>query len=172
MGLGSYYANLFQLGYVAKDLDRAIALLEKKLGASGFAVAEYKIPVEFRGKTRDLAMRVAMGNARDHQIEVIQPLSGAVEHYREGIDFDRSTVVFHHVGLVVPGAVDAWHAMEEQVHASGDEFTVKFASDHDPNFQVRFAYVDTRAHYGHYTEYLWWSVGAKAGNQHIPDLAR
>ena len=172
MGLIQHYRDLLQLGYVTKDLERATAFLQKKLGTGDFLVAQYEIPVQFRGQTRDLVMRVALGNTADHQIEVIEPVSGAVEHYCDGIDFDRSIVTFHHVGLVVPGPVEAWNAMVDEVRAGGDDFIVMFGSDENPDFRVRFAYVDTRPYYGHYTEYLWWSVGAKAGNQHVPQLAR
>ena len=171
MSLIGYYRDILQLGYVTKDLERATAFYERKLGAGTFAVADHELTVDVGGRPRDLAMRVALAWVGDHQIEIIQPVSGAVKHYRDGVDFDRSVVVLHHVGIGIPGPLAAWDKMVEEVRASGDEFTVMFAADPTPDFSVRFAYVDTRADFGHFTEYLWWSPGVKAGNAHLPDLA-
>jgi len=170
MSLIQHYRDLLQLGYVTKDLDRATAFFERKLGAGAFAVSDYELTADFGGRMRDYAMRVALAWAGDHQIEIIQPVSGAVEFYRDGIDFDRHVVALHHIGIAVEGPLAAWDEMVENVRASGDDFTVLFAADPSPDFGVRFGYVDTRAHYGHFTEYLWWSPGVKAGNAHLPDL--
>jgi hypothetical protein len=170
MALIRHYRDLLQLGYVTKDLDRATAFFEKKLGGAPFAVAEHEVTADFAGRKRDFAMRVALGRADGHQIEIIQPLSGAVEFYCDGVDFDRSVVTLHHVGFGVHGPLAAWDKMVEDVRASGDDFTLMFASDDNPDFRVRFAYVDTRPSYGHFTEYLWWSPGTEAYNAMLPDL--
>jgi hypothetical protein len=171
MALIQHYRGVLQLGYVTKDLERATSFFEKKIGAAGFSLAEHELTADFRGRQRSFAMRVALARVGDRQIEIIQPLSGAVEFYREGVDFDRSIVSFHHVGLAIEGPLATWDTMVEEVRSSGDEFTLIFASDENPDFRVRFAYVDTRAHYGHFTEYLWWSPGTAFFNQMLPDLA-
>ena len=171
MALIDYFGGLYQLGYVTKDMDRATAFLQKKLGAGPFTVNQFELAGDFRGKKRDLAIRVAQGNVGAHQIEVIQPISGAVDHYLDGVDYERSVVTFHHVALVVPGPYAAWTDMLRQVRAGGDEFTIILEATENPAFQVCFAYVDTRPHLGHYTEYLWWSVGAETGNKHVANLS-
>jgi catechol 2,3-dioxygenase-like lactoylglutathione lyase family enzyme len=171
MGLIGYYRDFQQLGYVTRDLDEATAFFQKKLGCGPFALAEHALTADFGGRPRELAMRVALGVVGGRQIEIIQPLSGAVEFYRDGIDYDRHVAILHHVAFVVPGPVAAWNRMVDEVRAGGDDFTVMFASDENPDFQVRFGYVDTRAYYGHFTEYLWWSAGAEAFNAMLPPLA-
>jgi hypothetical protein len=171
MSLIHHYRDVLQLGYVTKDLERATAFFEKKLGASGFTLAEHELTANFGGRPREFAMRVALARVGDRQIEIIQPVSGAVEFYRDGVDYDRSVVTLHHVGIGVPGGIDVWDKLVEDVRASGDDFTLIFASDDNPGFRIRFGYVDTRAHYGHYTEYLWWSAGIEAFNSMLPDLS-
>jgi hypothetical protein len=171
MALIQHYRDVLQLGYVTKDLERATLFFEKKLGATGFSLAEHELTADFSGRQRSFAMRVALARVGDRQVEIIQPLSGAVEFYRDGIDFDRCIVTLHHVGLAIEGPIAAWDKMVEDVRASGDDFTLIFASDENRDFRVRFAYVDTRAHYGHFTEYLWWSPGTAFFNNMLPDLA-
>lgn len=171
MSLIRHYRDMLQLGYVTRDMDRATAFFEKKLGAGAFSLADHELTADFAGQQRDFAIRVALANVGAHQVEIIQPLSGAIDYYVDGVDYDHSVVTLHHIGFAVPGPLSAWTKMVEDVRASGDEFTVMFCADPTPEFQVRFAYVDTRAHYGHFTEYLWWSPGVKAANAHLPDLA-
>ena len=144
MSLISYYGGIFQISYVARDLEQAMAFLRKKMGAQDFLIREPQLTVTVGGEQRPLSMHVALANVGDRQIEVIQPVSGAIGLYVDGIDYERSTLTFHHVGIAVPGPLAQWTAMEEQVHASGDSFALSFAADVSPEFQVRFAYVDTR----------------------------
>jgi hypothetical protein len=171
MALIGNYRDVLQLGYVTRDLERATAFFEEKLGASGFVLADHQLVGDFGGRQREFAMRVALARVGDRQIEIIEPVSGAVEFYRDGIDYDRSVVTLHHVGIGVPGGIEAWDQVVTDTRASGDDFTVIFASDDSPDFRIRFGYVDTRPHYGHYTEYLWWSAGIEAFNGMLPDLA-
>jgi hypothetical protein len=171
MALIDNYRDVLQLGYVTRDLERATAFFEKKLGAGGFVLADHQLTADFGGRPREFAMRVALARVGNRQIEIIEPVSGAVEFYRDGFDYDRSVVVLHHVGIGVPGPIEAWDKVVADVRASGDDFTLVFSSDDNPDFRIRFGYVDTRPQYGHYTEYLWWSAGIEAFNSILPDLS-
>ena len=172
MSLISYYGDIFQIGYVARDLEKAMAFLDKKMGAREFSVREHELTLLADGEERPLTMRVAMANIGNRQIEIIQPVSGATGIYTNGVDYDRSVITFHHLGILIPGPLDAWTKMEEEVRAAGEEFALYFSIDAENDFRLRFAYVDTRADCGHFTEYLWWSPTAQAvASAGVPDLA-
>jgi hypothetical protein len=170
MGLISYYAGIYQVSYVARDLDQAMAFLRQKMGAGEFSVREPDLLVTVAGEQRPQKIRVALANIGRMQIEVIEPVSGAIGIYTEGIDYDRSVLTFHHVGIAVPGPIANWTRMEQEVRASGDEFALSFAYDDGANALVRFAYVDTRPSTGHYTEYLWWAPGMATADAALPNL--
>jgi hypothetical protein len=166
------YRDVYQVGYVTADLDRAIAFLgEKKMGVAAFTLREPDLTVQIKGEQHPLRMRVAVANIGRMQFEVIQPVSGAVEIYTQGIDYGRSVLAFHHVGIAVSGPIAAWDDMVREVRSNGDDLALSFAFDAGPEAQVRFAYVDTRAYLGHYTEYLWWKQGFAAANAALPNLA-
>jgi extradiol dioxygenase family protein len=172
MGLMSYYRHMFQVSYVTKDLDRAVAFLGKKLGCDDFAIIEPEAPILVRGEPKTFKLRVAIANVGGHQFEVIQPVSGAIDVYRDGIEYGRSVATLHHVGLALQGPYSEWERLEEELRAAGQEFVIVSAPMPGPKQMVRFGYVDTRPHLGHFTEYLWWSDELPAGNPAFPDLSR
>jgi hypothetical protein len=172
MSLIPTYRDLYQVGYVTNDLDRAIAFLrERKMGVEEFSVREPDLTVQIRGKEYSLSMRVAIANVGRMQFEVIQPLAGATDIYTQGIDYERCMLTFHHVGIAVPGPISAWNDLARDICSNGDDFALAFAYDDGEKAKVRFAYVDTRAYLGHYTEYLWWAQGMAAANAALPNLA-
>jgi hypothetical protein len=170
MSLISHFGDIYQVSYVARDLEKAMDFLRKKMGAEEFALREPELTVNVGGEPRPQKIRVAMANIGKMQLEVIEPVSGAVGIYTDGVDYDRSVLTFHHVGVVVPGPIANWTKMQEEVRAGGDDFALSYAYDHGPEAMVRFAYVDTRPYYGHYTEYLWWAQGMAVANAALPDL--
>jgi hypothetical protein len=157
MSLISYYGKLFQVSYVAKDLDRAVEFAQQKLGVSDFTVKDVDITARFGSEIKDLRLRMAVANTENHQFEILQPVSGATSIYTDGFDYDRSVLTFHHIGIAVTGPYSNWEKMEQAVYDSGDEFAIVCPPDPEPNPMARYAYVDTRPYYGHFTEYLWWA---------------
>jgi hypothetical protein len=170
MSLISHYADIYQTGYVARDIGKAVDFLRAKYGATDFDLKDHDLVVMRDGRPMPLQMRVAIVNIGRMQLEVIEPVGGeAATIYTDGVDFDRSPIVFHHIGIAVPGAYGNWSAMEADVRGVGEDFAMAFAFDHEENPMVRFAYVDTRRHTGHYTEFLWWSPAAAFGNAAFPN---
>lgn len=172
MGLMSFYRHMFQVSYVTRDLDHAISFLGKKLGCGDFAILEPEAPILVRGEPKNFKLRVAVANVGAHQFEVIQPVSGAIEVYLDGIDYGRSIVTLHHVGHALRGPYSEWEKLEKEIHATGQEFAIVSAPMPGPKQFVRFGYVDTRPYLGHFTEYLWWSDEIPPGNPAFPDLSR
>jgi hypothetical protein len=170
MSLISHYRDIYQTGYVARDIGKAVDFLQSKYGAGDFDLKDHDLVVVRDGRSMPLQMRVAIINVGRMQLEVIEPVGGeAAAIYTDGIDLDRSPIVFHHLGIAVPGAYDNWTAMEADVRGAGEDFAMAFAYDHEETALVRFAYVDTRRHTGHYTEFLWWAPAFAAGNAAFPD---
>jgi hypothetical protein len=163
------FGDLFQVSYVAKDCDRAVEFAAAKLGIDNFTVFDAVAPVLSRGKMQDLSLRVAVANAGTHQFEIIQPISGPIWIYTDGIDLDRQALTFHHVALAVIGPFSAWQQTIAKLREDGDEIVqiCEPAAGEEP--QVAFAYADNRRTLGHYTEYLWWSK-AMNGSPSMPNL--
>ena len=172
MSFISTYRDLYQIGYVTHDLERAIAFLhETKMGVEEFLLRETDLTVQIRGRECSLSMRVAIANVGRMQFEVIQPAAGATDIYTQGIDYERSVPAFHHVGVAVPGPISAWNDLAQDVRSNGDDFALAFAYDDGQEARVHFAYVDTRAYLGHSTEYLWWAQSMDEANGALPNLA-
>jgi hypothetical protein len=157
MTLLTGYQHIFQVGYVTRDLDRAMMVIDHEIGPTDFLVAEHTVPVLADGEPSEITMRVAITSAGGRQIEVIQPVAGAIGLYIDGIDFAASDLVFHHIGIGVTGPHTNWETLEAQLGALGRSFKVLFPPEPGPDPLARYGYLDTRAWCGHYTEYLWWS---------------
>ena len=157
MTLFEDYRNFYQLGYVTRDLDRAVAAVQRDIGPLDFLITEHTVPVRADNVCGEISMRVAMATAGRQQIEIIEPLAGLTAIYTQDIDFAAADIVFHHVGIAVIGGHDNWERLEAALDGKGQPFKVLFPPEPGPDPVVRYGYVDTRRWCGHYTEYLWWS---------------
>ena len=91
--------NVFQNAWVVDDLESACMKWVTELGVGPFFVSDFQPgffdAVTYRGESADLAMKVALAQAGDVQIELIEPIS-EVCAYRDsvpkGTDFG-----FHHM---------------------------------------------------------------------------
>jgi hypothetical protein len=148
--LADVLANVWQFGYVTTDLDRAMDMLADRYGlercikvtteGSSFSVGEQ--PAEWEA-------RFAMGARGGPIIEVIEPVSGAVDFYRRFLPSDGSFAVrFHHVAAFVPTGEPEWERLEQLLAADGRQFDYTMVI---PG-RVRAGYVDTSAELGHLLE--------------------
>lgn len=146
--LGLFYSGIFQYAYVCQDVEQAAAGFRTRFGTGAF---DFKLgltvddvvvggtPVS--GWTID----VALVNMADSNIELIKPVAGAVDLYRDEIR-PGHLATFHHVGVEVAD-IDQVGA---DVAASGRAFAL---SGRMPDF-CRFAYLDMRTELGHFVEYV------------------
>lgn len=155
MQLGARYGDLFQMSYITRDLDAAMAHCKQELGIAEFATSDSEVEVLSFGKMRPLKIRAAFANIGRHQFELIEPVSGAVEIYTDEVDLSKHIINYHHIAIAVRGGIDKWMELLAEVRASGDEFAFLFPAEPTPDDKVCFCYVDTRKRLGHYTEYLW-----------------
>ncbi|HLJ58434.1 MAG TPA: VOC family protein [bacterium] len=108
MGMTSTFGRIGQIALVVRDLDKAMRAYWEILGVGPWRVYTYGPPLvrdmTYRGRKQDYRMRLALAQARDLTLELIQPLSGEslyTEHLQqkgEGL---------HHVGFVVDSLTEA-----------------------------------------------------------------
>jgi hypothetical protein len=154
---GTRFGDLFQLGYITRDLDQALDHCRNELGLDGFHRSQSSAPVLAGGRVQELKLRSASLNVGRNQIELIQPISGPIEAYTEAVDLEARIINFHHVAIAVRGPYSEFERARAEVAASGDPVAFVHPVDDPAEPMVAFMYVDTRARIGHYTEFLWWS---------------
>lgn len=156
-----------QLGYVTRDLDAAMARLRAIGGIGSFAVYEPELEVEAAGQRGTARIRVALANLGTMQVELIEPVDGAVGIYRDGApDADP---FLHHVAVLVRGGEAAWDAALADLAAAGHAPALTGEGGRAWGTLTRFAYVDARPLLGHHVELIWRSPGAQAAHDALPD---
>ena len=159
--LSDLFRNFLQLGYVADDIDAGAAYLESAMG-TGKCVKHYTSslgggrPPASAGDPRtafvvvdgrpadEWLIDVALVNAGPTNLEIIRPMGGAVDLYRDAVR-PGVPATLHHVGFVV----DDFDEASAVVEASGR--TWKQFGD---SGEVRFGYLDMRAELGHFVEVM------------------
>lgn len=142
--------NQYQLGYVASDIHRAMAILREQYGTPEFrslagedyVVSGYSVWTP-QGE-REIVTKCAVARINGQAIEVIQPVSGATEIYDEFIRPDEP-MRLHHVAM----RVDDFDGTLAEHERQGRRVVIRGGIR-----QARFAYVDARATLGHYLEYV------------------
>lgn len=153
---GSRYGDVFQMSYVTRDRDAAVAHAKARMGFGDFRLSESLTEVLASGRVQTLGIRAAMATVGSRQIEIIEPVSGPVEVYTQGVDLTARPLTFHHMAIAVRGGLDEWERLLDELRAGEEEIAYLFPTLPDAEAKVRFCYVDTRGSIGHFTEYLWW----------------
>ena len=97
--------GFFQNAYVTRDLDHAVAAMQAKHGIGDFIRIEPKMSAWTReGGQADCHLQVALGWKGDFLFELIQPISGNVQHYLDYLPADPGDpgLMLHHLGLLIP----------------------------------------------------------------------
>jgi len=91
--------ELFQLGYVYKDIEKQAKIMESVYGVSEFTVFDpVKLRINYRGVKTKITVRGAFGQYNKTQLELIQLIEGD-SIYKEFLDQGREGL--HHVLYVV-----------------------------------------------------------------------
>lgn len=136
----------FHKGYVTRDIARAMASLSD-LYDMRFECFEATGAVRTPQGSDSMTVKLALGWHANLEIELIEPLSGYVDIYRELLPEDHMPR-FHHSGVLV----EDWQRLESDIAARG--LPVSVSGDLG---EIKFAYVDMRPALGHYVEYMWMS---------------
>jgi hypothetical protein len=148
--LADLFANVWQFGYVTNDLDRAIAFMSDRFGlehclklpAGGTFLAGDE-PSEFEAN-------FAMGARGGKIIELIEPVGGVVDFYRNILPADKQefAVRLHHIATFAQTGDDEW----ARINALLADANLRFDYTLVIPDRVRAGYVDTTAELGHWLE--------------------
>jgi hypothetical protein len=143
------FTNFFQTAYVTRSLERGIEYFTRR--HAGLRFTEIKADrLEFTIPDGVAKLRVAVGWVDGLQIEIIEPVSGAIEIYAEGLPAREDAVALHHLGMWIAGGREAW----DKFRASIDDERIALEGGRDA---MKFIYLNERASLGHHLEYVWMS---------------
>tara|TARA_A100001391_G_scaffold160929_3_gene119717 strand:- start:2770 stop:3279 length:510 start_codon:yes stop_codon:yes gene_type:complete len=156
--------NNFQVAYVTTDIDRAVAVFRERFGIPDMLVwRDVSIDVTTPTGAGTSVMSVAFAWVGDLMYEVIEPISGPVDFYRQHLQGDGFQIAFHHLGFEIVGERDDWERFRDEVSASR---TLPVTGPAD--YPIQFIYSDETAVLGHYHEYVWFGPGGKESMADIP----
>jgi hypothetical protein len=136
--------KFLQLGYVCRDIEKAMATFSERCGVHDFGTMEGPMP-QFG---REPIQKIALAFRGDVMVELIQPQLDLPSVYDHAIPTNEVTARLHHLGYVLADE-NEWNSVHEH-HAKLGNARVAGA-DHD---MVRYCYFDTFADTGHFTEYF------------------
>lgn len=135
------FHNHFQLGYVVRNLDKAVESMRDKLG-----VAKWQInPMPRAAPARALGFAYV----QRVMIELIEARPEQQTIYRDWIPESDTAARLHHLGYMLE-TEEEWRSTIGQFEASG--FGVALADSANDFFD--YYYPDTVAHLGHYCELI------------------
>jgi glyoxalase/bleomycin resistance protein/dioxygenase superfamily protein len=146
-----------QNSYVTHDLDRAVEMVSNRFGIEKWDRHEPDMVVNTPMGERPMANRVALTWVGGLNIELIQPVSGYIDHYLTMMPEDRNDVVprFHHMAF----RHDDQAAMREEIAQLNLPLAFEGPlSIKNPIPSIIFVYLDARASLGHYIEFTWKSA--------------
>jgi hypothetical protein len=135
----------YQNAYVTPNLDHALAKLRADFGVGDFLCMDISIPVWTQGGEGVATSRIAVGWVGDLQYELIQPISGPVDVYREAVR-EAQLLRFHHIAM----RVEDWDELRADIGLRGQSIVYSGQTE-----GLKFLYVDARDTLGHYLEYVW-----------------
>jgi len=148
-----------QNAYVTHDVDRAAKMVASRFGIDKFDRFEPEMVVNTPLGERPLTVRVASAWVGGLNIELIEPVSGHIDHYVSLLPKDRADAVprFHHMSF----RRDNQAEMREEIAALGLPLAFEGPlAIKNPIPSLVFVYLDARQTLGHYIEFTWKSAEA------------
>ena len=135
----------FQNGYITRNIEKGIEQFRSRAGAD--RIMSFEMPVEVTTPTgKGIALsKIAFIWIDNLQYELIQPISGLVDVYRDELPADDG-IKFHHICMRVPD----WSDFRSRVAEKGYPVMLEGGGD-----ALKFLYIDARDMVGHYLEYVW-----------------
>ncbi len=133
----------FQNAYVTRNLDKAIETFRTLYGIETWSTYGGELEVTTPKGKGPATNKVGFGWAGNVQYELIEPVSGQVEMYRDALR-DDDEMRFHHVCMRVAD-IEAARAEVERL---------KMPIVYSGVTAVTFFYADARATLGHYLEFV------------------
>ena len=145
-----YFKGHFQNAYVTHNLDKALEGIDQRFGKIDWIVFEPDMILKTPMGDKESSVRAALGWHQGHQLEVIQPVKGYLDHYLPALPADRNdhTPRFHHIAV----RRDDEAAMREEIAQLGLPLLFEGSVP-----GLVFIYLDARESLGHCFEYIWAS---------------
>lgn len=137
----SVRGSVAQLGYVTRNLDRALTRYRDKHDVADFLLLE---PAPGAA-----GPRVGLAYQGGVMIEIIEPAVGIEGVYATALPEDDDSAHLHHIAYVVED-LDTLNRIAGEYEEAGYEVPV----NRDTGQGIWLAYVDTRRDMGHFTELL------------------
>lgn len=144
------FAGFFQLGYVTRDVDAAVAVYTQRYGKAEFLINE---PMPIDGVAPP-TRRIALAYIDDTMIELIEPDPMQRTIYNDVLPDRFGAIRLHHLGYLI----DDHQAMLRRLRESG--YDVPFHGS-IPG-ALDYSYADTRAELGHFSEFIRLDEGGRA----------
>ena len=116
--------SIFQNAWVVTDLEESCMKWVNEMGIGPFFINDYPFEtfdeVTYRGEKSDLSMRVAIAQAGNIQIELIEPIS-PVCAYRDSVPAGESG--FHHMCVWTHDFDSDFHYMEDLGYTAAVSYT-------------------------------------------------
>ena len=141
-----FLENHYQNAYITRDLDRALAFFRSEYGFADFKRLEVTYPLKTPAASGTATVKMALGWIGKLQYELIQPVSGLIDVYNEGLP-GKYPLRFHHVCMRV---LD-WDALRAELAREKRPVVMEGGT---PG-HLLWLYVDARETLGHYLEYCW-----------------
>jgi len=138
---GMHYQN----AYVTRNIKKAIDAFKGRADIRKLIEYEGSVDVMTPAGRGVQTNKLAFIWVDDLQYELIEPVSGTVDLYRNALPADDSPL-FHHICM----RVDDWNSFRARV----DKQSLPVALE-GGNESLRFLYLDAREFLGHYLEYTW-----------------
>jgi hypothetical protein len=147
-------ADFFQHAYVTNDMARAKRQFADRWGVRSFLEFESSLELSTPRGIENARLKIALAFVGNLQIELIEPVGGpAARIYQEFLPASGYRIVWHHFAYRLRGA-DAWQQFRNSVGTADYPIAIE-GHIHNDYGDVRFAYLDTYAELGHYSEYVW-----------------
>ena len=148
--LADLFANIWQLGYVTRDLDRAIALMSERFGVEDCRRLPSDTATFLAGDTPVAwEVKIAMGARGGTIVELIEPVAGEIDFYTRVLPPSGEFAVrLHHIATFTETGEEEWQRIETLLRDCDlrVDYTVLIPG------RVRAGYVDTSAELGHWLE--------------------
>jgi hypothetical protein len=143
-----YFLNHYQNAYVTRDIDKGISFMETRYGVHGLAPIDLELDVVTPQGRDKVVMRLAVAWVGKLNVELIQPVSGCIDHYVDSlpVDNDDFSPRFNHIAM----RRDDFDAMRSEITCLN--LPILFEGSFDG---LRYIYVDARKELGHLLEYVW-----------------
>jgi Glyoxalase/Bleomycin resistance protein/Dioxygenase superfamily len=151
------FANIWQLGYVTTDRDRALEVLSGRFGLTHhFVVPSGEATFMAGDQVVPWEAKFAMAARGGLIVEIIEPVSGEVGFYNDALPGDGSFAIrLHHLAAFMETGDAAWDRAKTMLEKAGLKFDYTMVI---PG-RVRAGYIDAREDLGHFLEVCQLDTG-------------